>query len=82
MPVTEDDIKNAKQDEMKRKADAKQAELKKKEKEENEAPRKAVSDAVDYIKSKIGFKHGGAVSSASSRADGCAQRGKTRGKMV
>ncbi len=25
---------------------------------------------------------GGSVSSASSRADGCAQRGKTRGKMV
>lgn len=25
---------------------------------------------------------GGSVSSASARADGCAQRGKTRGKMV
>lgn len=25
---------------------------------------------------------GGKVSSASARADGCAQRGKTRGKMV
>lgn len=25
---------------------------------------------------------GGAVSSASKRADGCAQRGKTRGKMI
>ena len=25
---------------------------------------------------------GGSVSSASSRADGCAQRGKTRGKMI
>lgn len=39
---------------------------------------------------KPGMKHGGAVkkmakggsvSSASKRADGCAQRGKTRGKM-
>ncbi len=29
-----------------------------------------------------GMKKGGKVSSASSRADGCAQRGKTRGKMV
>ena len=29
-----------------------------------------------------GLKKGGKVSSASSRADGCAQRGKTRGKMV
>ncbi len=34
-----------------------------------------------YQKSK-GMKKGGKVSSASSRADGCAQRGKTRGKMV
>ena len=30
----------------------------------------------------ISFKKGGKVSSASKRADGCAQRGKTRGKMV
>ena len=31
----------------------------------------------------MGFKKGGSVkSSASKRADGCAQRGKTRGKMV
>ena len=30
-----------------------------------------------------GFKKGGSVkSSASKRADGCAQRGKTRGRMV
>lgn len=28
------------------------------------------------------YKAGGKVSSASKRADGCAQRGKTRGKMV
>lgn len=28
------------------------------------------------------YKKGGKVSSASSRADGCAQRGKTRGKVV
>lgn len=28
------------------------------------------------------FKKGGKVSSASKRADGCAIRGKTRGKMV
>ena len=30
---------------------------------------------------RSGYKKGGAVKSASSRADGCAQRGKTRGKM-
>lgn len=29
-----------------------------------------------------GYAKGGSVSSASSRGDGCAQRGKTRGKMV
>ena len=29
-----------------------------------------------------GMKKGGAVSSASKRADGCAVKGKTRGKMV
>lgn len=34
-----------------------------------------------YEKSK-GMKAGGSVSSASSRADGCAQRGKTRGKII
>ena len=30
----------------------------------------------------VGFKKGGKVSSASKRADGIAQRGKTRGRMV
>lgn len=30
----------------------------------------------------IGMKKGGSVGSASKRADGCAVRGKTRGKMV
>ena len=29
-----------------------------------------------------GYKKGGSVSSASSRADGCAKRGKTRGRIV
>jgi hypothetical protein len=28
------------------------------------------------------YKAGGKVSSASKRADGCAQRGKTKGKMI
>lgn len=30
----------------------------------------------------LGMKKGGKVKSASARADGCAQRGKTRGKVV
>jgi hypothetical protein len=35
-------------------------------------------------KNKFGMKmkKGGMVSSASKRADGCAKKGKTRGKMV
>ena len=33
-------------------------------------------------RSVSGMKKGGKVSSASKRADGCAQRGKTRGKFV
>ena len=31
---------------------------------------------------EIPFKKGGKVSKASKRADGCAQRGKTRGRLV
>jgi hypothetical protein len=31
---------------------------------------------------KMGMKKGGSVSSASKRADGCAVKGKTKGKMV
>jgi hypothetical protein len=34
------------------------------------------------MKRKYGFKKGGSVSSASKRADGCAIKGKTRGKIV
>jgi hypothetical protein len=36
----------------------------------------------EKIKSVLPFKKGGSVSSASKRADGCAIKGKTRGKMV
>ena len=31
---------------------------------------------------RLGFASGGSVGSASKRADGCAQRGKTKGRMV
>lgn len=30
----------------------------------------------------MGYKSGGSVGSASKRADGCAQRGKTKGRMI
>jgi hypothetical protein len=36
----------------------------------------------EKMKSVMPFKKGGSVSSASKRADGCAVRGKTKGKMV
>ena len=38
-------------------------------------------DKMDKMK-KMNYKAGGKVKSASSRADGCAQRGKTKGRMV
>jgi hypothetical protein len=37
---------------------------------------------MDKIRATIGMKKGGSVSSASKRADGIAQRGKTKGTMV
>jgi hypothetical protein len=61
MPINDDDIKNAKQDADKRKAEKEQAKLKAEEKESNEAPRKAASDAFKYVKEKLGFKRGGSV---------------------
>lgn len=72
----------------------------KQEEEDNKAPRKAVGEAIDYVKDKaskfgkdfvegaklygetykkgLGMKNGG---SASSRADGIATKGKTKGKI-
>ena len=44
---------------------------------------RALGDAAkDYSKKASGMKKGGKVSSASKRADGCAVRGKTKGRMV
>ena len=37
--------------------------------------------AARYARQRV-MKKGGSVSSASKRADGCAVRGKTRGKIV
>jgi hypothetical protein len=48
-----------------------------------EGARKAMRDKGDVRGGSVGYKKGGSVkSSASKRADGCAQRGKTRGRMV
>ena len=38
--------------------------------------------AEDRVKKERGMKAGGSVSSASKRGDGCAIKGKTRGKMM
>lgn len=43
------------------------------------APKK---DPRDAVRGQKGYAAGGSVGSASKRADGCAQRGKTRGKMI
>jgi hypothetical protein len=43
--------------------------------------RRALSEA-DTTGGAVGYKKGGSVSKASSRADGCAQRGKTRGRVL
>lgn len=53
----------------------------KKEKEAEEAERKKQSGMKKGGKVKK-MASGGKVSSASSRADGCAQRGKTKGRMI
>ena len=48
-----------------------------------EESKRDAQDARDRKKiSDMGYKKGGSVSSASKRADGCAIKGKTRGKMV
>ena len=53
------------------------------EKQEKAQPKMqgAYREAFGNIKKALGFKSGGSVS-ASKRADGCAVRGKTKGKMV
>ena len=48
-----------------------------------EEAKQEVKDAADRKKiSDMGHKKGGVISSASSRADGIATKGKTRGKFV
>jgi hypothetical protein len=44
--------------------------------------RLTASDIEEEKKKKMGMKKGGKVSSASKRADGCATKGKTRGKII
>jgi hypothetical protein len=55
------------------------ARQKSKDEEERQAQEQA---AAEQAAAQGGMKKGGKVSSASKRADGCATKGKTRGKMV
>jgi len=54
--------------------------------QENEAPRKSMMEtikkAMDKVSSKPVKKASGGSINASKRADGCAQRGKTRGRII
>jgi hypothetical protein len=55
------------------------AKFKKDKTEPRPSPRERMNKALSELD---GMKKGGAVKSASARADGIAQRGKTRGRMV
>ena len=52
--------------------------------ETRQAKERQAAETAPTSKNTMGrlFANGGNISSASKRADGCAQRGKTRGKMV
>jgi sugar-specific transcriptional regulator TrmB len=89
---TENEIENARRDTLVKKEYEGYEKQKQKERKENEAPRRAVSEAFSAVKSKaselvgkakksMGMKSGGSVKSASARADGIAQRGKTKGRI-
>ena len=43
---------------------------------------KRLREQAEARRKATGKKAGGVIKSASSRADGCAQRGKTKGRMV
>ena len=49
---------------------------------EDKAMRELVQKTKERLKGAFKFSSGGKVSSASKRADGCAIRGKTKGRMV
>jgi hypothetical protein len=44
--------------------------------------KESVKSGVEKVRGFIGMKAGGKVSSASKRADGCAVKGKTKGRML
>ena len=50
--------------------------------EESKKRREAAKQPKPEPKKPVGMKKGGSVSSASKRADGCAVKGKTKGRFV
>jgi hypothetical protein len=59
-----------------------QQERMRRQKEESDMDTATDKAAQDAPRRSMGLAKGGSVSSASSRADGCAQRGKTKGRFV
>ena len=59
-----------------------QQESQKKLEAEDAAMKQKFKTSVEKIRGVIGMKKGGSVSSASKRADGCAIKGKTKGRMI
>lgn len=53
-------------------------EMKEQDKKNPDSTQAKINKVTNYG----GYKKGGKVSSASSRADGCCVKGKTRGKMM
>ena len=50
--------------------------------EESKPVKKKAGGKIGMGMTKNNYKKGGKVSSCSKRADGCAKRGKTKGRMV
>jgi ribosomal protein L13E len=84
MATPQELLDEQKQKELDVKVDQAAKDVKTRETKENEDAVKAIKSIpkkiVDTVKKA--FKSGGKVSSASKRADGCAIKGKTKGRMV
>jgi len=84
MATPQELLDEQKQKDLDVKVDQAAKDVKTRETKENEDAVKAIKSIpkkiVDTVKKA--FKSGGKVSSASKRADGCAIKGKTKGRMV
>jgi hypothetical protein len=84
MATPQELLDEQKQKELDAKVDQAAKDVKTRDTKENEDAVKAIKAIPKKIVDKVKkvFKKGGSVSSASKRADGCAVKGKTRGKIV